>query len=254
MSIGLTGALEDYLETIFQLVQEQPVARVRDIARARDVRAASVTPALRRLAALGLVDYQQREYVTLTERGAEEARRVFARHTLLTRFFEEILHMPADLAERDACAMEHGLSGEGMDRLARFFEFLAACTSGHHQLLARFHTCARIHGVGEPCAHCALDVNRPARHEDVDAVSLASVGRGGAGRVAQVRAQGALRQRLLDMGLIPGAEVRLERVAAGGAQVWVRLHGALLALTSEEAAAVRIVELSPTAPGAAGLG
>ena len=34
----LTGSLEDYLETVYLLIQERRVARVRDIARARSVR------------------------------------------------------------------------------------------------------------------------------------------------------------------------------------------------------------------------
>ena len=49
----LTGSLEDYLETIYLLIRDRKVARVKDIAEARDVRMASVTPAMRRLAELG---------------------------------------------------------------------------------------------------------------------------------------------------------------------------------------------------------
>ncbi|MBM4373322.1 MAG: metal-dependent transcriptional regulator, partial [Deltaproteobacteria bacterium] len=82
----LTPALEDYLETIFELVQERKVARVRDIAEARSVKAGSVSPAMRRLADLGLIRYHQREFIDLTEQGEEEARRVMARHRVLRRF------------------------------------------------------------------------------------------------------------------------------------------------------------------------
>ena len=46
--LSLTRALEDYLETILLLLRENPFARVRDIARARDVRAAPVAPAPQR--------------------------------------------------------------------------------------------------------------------------------------------------------------------------------------------------------------
>ena len=47
----MSPALEDYLETIYLLVQEHGFARVKDIARARDVKAATVSVALRKLAA-----------------------------------------------------------------------------------------------------------------------------------------------------------------------------------------------------------
>jgi DtxR family Mn-dependent transcriptional regulator len=46
----LSTALEDYLETIFELVRDQKFARVKDIAKARGVRSASVSPAMKRLA------------------------------------------------------------------------------------------------------------------------------------------------------------------------------------------------------------
>ena len=57
----MSQPLEDYLETIYLLVQEHGFARVRDIARARDVKAATVSIALRKLAELDLVRYERRE-------------------------------------------------------------------------------------------------------------------------------------------------------------------------------------------------
>ena len=74
-AIELTGALEDYLETIYELVRDHKFARVRDIAKARGVRAASVSPAMKRLSDLGLIRYVRREYIDLTEQGEEEARK-----------------------------------------------------------------------------------------------------------------------------------------------------------------------------------
>jgi Mn-dependent DtxR family transcriptional regulator len=58
--------------------------------------------------------------------GEKAGRRVFSRHRLLTRFFEEVLSMPAEAASEQACAMEHSLTDEAMVRMVRFFEFLGA--------------------------------------------------------------------------------------------------------------------------------
>ncbi|MFH1467980.1 MAG: metal-dependent transcriptional regulator [Pseudomonadota bacterium] len=120
----LTRALEDYLETILALSQARGEVRVRDIAEAREVKAGSVSPALRRLAALGLVDYAQREFIGLTPEGAHLARRVTDRHRLLERFLVEVLQVPAAEAEPVACAMEHSLTPGSMRQLVRFLEFL----------------------------------------------------------------------------------------------------------------------------------
>jgi DtxR family transcriptional regulator, Mn-dependent transcriptional regulator len=237
---SLTSALEDYLETIYELVRKQSFARVRDIARARGVKAGSVSPALKRLADLGLVDYARREYITLTEAGEHEARRVYARHRLLSQFFEHVLQMPHDAADSEACAMEHSLSDEGMDRLVRFFEFLGACPNSEPSFLERFHGCSLVHAEQETCEHAchADDESRRGAHGTAKSVYDLDPGQGG--QVTQVNAEGAIRQRLLDMGILPQARVDVERVAPAGEPIWIRLHGTQLALRRQEAEAVMV--------------
>jgi len=236
----ITKALEDYLETIFLLVRDHGFARVRDIASARKVKASSVSPALKRLAEQGLVRYVQREYVGLTEQGTHEARRVLARHELLTRFFRDVLRMPAEAADQEACAIEHCLTAEAMNRLARFFEFSCAYPESHRAWQEKFLTFDR----GQDCepdgrAVCAED--SPSKAGTVERVmSVSDLKPGQQGIVRQVNAKGAIRQRLLDMGLLPDVVLRVERVAPVGDPVWISLHGSQLALRRKEAKTVLI--------------
>lgn len=120
----LSMSQEDYLESILLLSQKNPQVRVKDIAAHRQVKAPSVTLALGKLSALGLVAYHPREFVELTSTGMTEAQKVYSRHTRLHGFFTEILNLPPDTAEADACALEHVLSEQGMSRLTRLFEYL----------------------------------------------------------------------------------------------------------------------------------
>ncbi len=232
--VQLTRALEDYLETVYLLVRDGGYARVRDIAKARNVRSASVSPALKRLADLGLLDYERREYVGLTPAGEAQARRVFARHRLLTRFFHNVLQLPAEAAESEACAMEHSLSDQGMDRLTRLFEFLEVCPERSGPFLETFHRCPLVNPDAAPCEHACEANDRVQEHT---AVSVFDMAPGQRARVTQVRAQGAIRQRLLDMGILPRAEIEVERTAPGGEPVWIRLLGFQLALRRNEAEA-----------------
>lgn len=236
----LTGALEDYLETIFLLVRDNGFARVRDIAKARNVKAGSVTPALKRLSELDLVQYTQREYIGLTPAGEMQARRVLARHELLARFFTEVLQMSSKAADREACAMEHSLSAEGMDRLVRFFEFLNVCPEAGPQWLAKFHACSRVHDVQGTCEHVCPKSGLIRTLKDGDVTSLLDLTPGQQGKITQVNAQGAVRQRLLDMGLLPNVVARLERVAPSGDPIWISVEGSQLALRRKEAASVLI--------------
>lgn len=246
-ALPITPALEDYLETIFELIRDRKIARVRDIAKARDVKAGSVTPALRRLADLGLVRYEQREFIELTPEGEAAARRIFARHQVLTSFFEEVLDLPAQAARADACAMEHHLSDEAMDKLVRFFEYLRTCPEAGEEFLDRFHRCARVNGDSQDCARSCQEHSPIADLAQERAVTLASLDPGKSGRVRQVTAQGALRQSLLDKGMLPDARITVERVAPGGDRVFIRIGGYPITLTRREALVVSLDPI-PTDP------
>lgn len=56
--------------------------------------------------------------------------------------------------------------------------------------------------------------------------------------IREVNATGAVRQRLLDMGMIPTMPITKERAALGGDPVWVKVGNVQLALRKDEAQAV----------------
>ena len=73
------------------------------------------------------------------------------------------------------------------------------------------------------------------------------------GRVIRVGGRGGIRRRLLDMGLVAGAEVEVQRVAPLGDPVEIRIEGYDLALRKEEAENIQVEPvtgvLSRTAAG-----
>lgn len=239
-AIDLSASLEDYLETILQLTQSRPVARIKEIAQARGVKPGSVSPAMRRLESLGLIRYGRREYIELTEKGERAARRVYARHKILTSFFEDVLQLPRRAAEDEACAIEHHLSDEAMDRLARFFEFLNSCPGAPADFVQRFQGCARLGDQADEarrrCAFgdCKADDEREAKR------TLAELEIGEPAVVTQLRCPAPLRQRLLDMGVLPDVIVRVERHAPGGDPIWITVDNYQLTLRREEARGVLV--------------
>lgn len=223
------------------MIRERKVARVRDIAQARNVKAGSVTPAMKRLAELGLITYERREYIQLTPEGEQAARRVLSRHQILTSFLSEVLMVSPESAEVDACAMEHHISDEAMDRMVRFFEFMRSCPNTGADFLKRFHGCSRVNSELSECPH-QCEVRKGPHPEEKPHMSIADLKPGESGRVRQINTSGAIRQRLLDMGVLPDVVVRIERVAPTGDPVWIRLHGYQLSLRMNEAKAVLISE------------
>jgi len=134
----LSESLEDYIEIVFNLISKHKVARVRDIARAKNVKMSSVVSALKRLDNEKLINYEAREYVELTEAGKDLAKRLTRRHNFLTRFLIAILQVDPQIAESDACSIEHSISSETMTRLYDFSEFLQSQTNGVAGILEDF--------------------------------------------------------------------------------------------------------------------
>ena len=68
-------------------------------------------------------------------------------------------------------------------------------------------------------------------------------------RIKSVGDQGALRQHILDMGLIPGAEVTLDKYAPLGDPMQLEVHGYALTLRKEDAAKIEVTPSQPPQMG-----
>ena len=73
-------------------------------------------------------------------------------------------------------------------------------------------------------------------------MTLAQCAVGQTARIAAVHGTGALRCRLLDMGLIPGTAVAVIKVAPMGDPIEIRLRGYELTLRLDDAAQIDIEE------------
>ena len=115
---------EDYLEAIYRLQREGKSVRVRDLARMLRVRPPTIVEQLKKLSQQDLILYEKGEYIRLTEKGEEIARKVLKKHEALRKFLKDVLMVPEDVAELDACYMEHGLHEITLSRIEDFLEFI----------------------------------------------------------------------------------------------------------------------------------
>ena len=107
---------EDYLEAILVIRAERGFCRNVDVAEFLGVTKPSVTKALANLTCEGLVSVVGYD-VRLTSEGRRLAEETFAKH----RFFEGMLldaGVDAEVASKEACRMEHCISGDSFRRLA----------------------------------------------------------------------------------------------------------------------------------------
>lgn len=103
---------ENYLELILDISKTQKEVRSIDIARRLGVSRASVSKALGVLREAGMVEPAYYGKVVLTEEGIKRASEVRKRHDLLCCYLTDILGVSKDIAEVDACRMEHIVSEE----------------------------------------------------------------------------------------------------------------------------------------------
>ena len=149
----LSPKLEDYLEAIYRLDREKGAARVRDIASTLSVHKSTVTAAMRSLGEKELVNYSPYELTTLTERGKKVAREIEKRHEVLARFLTEVLSVDGEIAEANACRLEHAIDPEVLEKLLRFIEFVERCPRGGAEWLRSFGRFCED-DRGEDCGRC----------------------------------------------------------------------------------------------------
>ncbi len=119
----LSPSQEDYLKQIFLLGDGGGAVSTRDLALRLDVRPASVTGMVQRLAEQGLVRHEPYRGVRLTEDGRRVALEMLRHHRLLETFLERVLGYGWDEVHDEAERLEHVISER--------FEARIAETMGH---------------------------------------------------------------------------------------------------------------------------
>ena len=114
---------EDYLEAIVMLggSQTQSVRSV-DIAAKMGVSKASVSKAVTSLKNSGMLEQPYYGDITLTDDGCAYGCAVLKRHEMLTRFLTEKVGLSKQVAEEEACQMEHAISDESFQKWLAYFE------------------------------------------------------------------------------------------------------------------------------------
>lgn len=110
--MALLESGENYLETILVLTQKNGSVRSIDIADAMQFTKASVSRAMSILKRDNYIIMQPDGSIILTKEGQKKATSVYDRHVTLTRFINEVLGVDVEIAEKDACRIEHIISPE----------------------------------------------------------------------------------------------------------------------------------------------
>lgn len=112
----VSQAVQDYLKAIYKLQKDNPVSTT-ELAKELNVSGASVTGMLKRLANMGLVEYNSYHGAKLTPSGEKVALETIRFHRLLELYLKKELNYPLDKVHEEACKLEHFISQEFIERI-----------------------------------------------------------------------------------------------------------------------------------------
>ena len=218
----LSTAIEDYLKAIYSLQQDGEQVGTTLLAERLNVKPASVSGMLKKLAELGLVQHTPYYGVALTPSGEKIALEVLRHHRLIELYLVEALGYTWDEVHPEAEELEHVIS-EKLE--ARIAAWLGNPTHDPH---------------GDPIP--SLDGLLPSE----DSQRLSHLAPGATGTVVQVLVQESERLRYLaSLGLVPGATIRVEARAPFGGPLTVCVGDAIHVLDARLANGI-VVDAVPT--------
>lgn len=107
---------EMYLETIYVLSQKIGSVRSLDVAEYMNYSKPSISRAMGLLKNGNYILIDAGGYITLTESGLEIAKKIYERHTVITRLLM-MLGVDEETAAEDACKIEHDISEKSFEAI-----------------------------------------------------------------------------------------------------------------------------------------
>jgi len=214
---GASTAVQDYLKAIYQLGGSGGYVPTSALADRLGVKAPSVSGMLRRLDELGYVSHRPYRGVRLTKRGTREAVEMIRHHRLLELYLAEVVGMPWDKVHAEADALEHYISEDLESRLDELLGYPKEDPHGH-------------------------PIPTPGLELDEDAYpTLAHVEPGDRFVVRRVSDRDPdLLRHLAELGLRPGAAIRVTEVIPFRGGIRVEVEGSEIVVGSEAAEAVQV--------------
>ena len=120
---GLTHSSVHHLMAINELLKENGYARGIDVANYLNISRSSVSVTLQKLLAKGYLLEDDNKFYHLSEEGKEIANDVLSTRRIVKMFLTDVLNMDEDIAEQDACKIEHLLNHETGKKLYKFIGY-----------------------------------------------------------------------------------------------------------------------------------
>ena len=126
-----TVAEEEYLQTLFWLLEAGLPMTGANVARAMQLSAPTVHEMIGRLERDGYITRAQDKQISFTATGLEHAEGIVRRHRLIERFLTDVLGIPWDEVHEEAERLEHAMSPVLEERMLAAIGNAKTCPHGH---------------------------------------------------------------------------------------------------------------------------
>lgn len=126
-----TVAEEEYLQTIFWLMEAGLPITGANIAKAMQLSPPTVHEMIKRLERDGYVTRSADKILHLTDEGRAEAEQITRRHRMIERFLTDVLGIPWDEVHEEAERLEHAMSPVLEERMLAAIGDANTCPHGH---------------------------------------------------------------------------------------------------------------------------
>ncbi len=118
--LELSHAHIHYLKAVHELYEQNGYVRAIDLTNYTGKTKGTISVAIQKLLLKEYIILENNKFIKLTPKGNGLSNRYIGAKKLLTSFFHEILNVPFDIAEEDACRVENHLSKNTIESLVKY--------------------------------------------------------------------------------------------------------------------------------------
>lgn len=146
----LTKSLGNYLLAIYELVEENNAARVRDVSQKMNIGAASTSEAVKLLAKKEYINYRPYGLITLTSKGSLAARKKIERHKTIENFLTSVLWVDKNYADE----LEYSMPDEVLEKFVGYLTFMQNCSCKEPKWIKSFQHYIKEGKMQSKCIEC----------------------------------------------------------------------------------------------------
>ncbi len=159
MKNELTESLEKYLLAIYEIVKTNQAARVKDVSKYLNIGGPSTSEAVKTLAAKKFINYEPYGIITLTSKGKEQAEEKLKRHTIISKFLQQVLLIDDDKIDLSAKQIEYSMTEDVLDKFVNFLTFIDTCSCKEPKWIKSYKYFSNHKKMPDKCSNCINNKN-----------------------------------------------------------------------------------------------